>query len=121
MNPAVPAKDMATLFAYIKKNPGQVNFATPGKGTPQHLAMELLKSRYGLDIVHVPYKGIAGAITDLIGGRVQMMFATVHPCDPSSRHSKDPLCSAPPVPNAPPAGARSTDLQRARHQRDGQR
>ena len=78
VNPAVPAKDMTSLIAYIKKSGGKVNYATPGNGTPQHLAMEMFKLQYGLDVLHVPYKGIQGAVTDLLGGEVQMMFSTVH-------------------------------------------
>lgn len=77
VNPSVPATDITSLIAYIKKNPGKVNYGTPGKGTPQHLAMELFKKRYGLDTLHVPYKGLQGAVTDLIGGQVQMMITTV--------------------------------------------
>lgn len=88
VNPAVPATDMASLFAYVKKNPGKVNFGTPGQGTPQHLAMELLKAQIGLDVVHVPYKGISGALTDLMGGQVQMMFATVHSMRPYEQTGK---------------------------------
>lgn len=78
VNPGVPAKDMQSLIAYIKQSGGKANFASPGKGTPQHLAMEMLKSRYALDMQHVPYRGIGGALTDLMGGQVQMMFASVH-------------------------------------------
>ncbi len=88
VNPAVPATDMKSLLVYVKKNAGKLNYATPGNGTPQHLAMELFKSEVGADIVHVPYKGIAGAITDLIGGRVQMMFATVHSMRPFAQAGK---------------------------------
>ena len=82
VNPSLPAKDMKSLFAYIKSNPGKINYASPGNGTPHHLAMELLKSEFALDLVHVPYKGIAGALTDLIGGQVQMMFGSVHSLRP---------------------------------------
>lgn len=88
VNPAVPAKDMASLMAYIKKGGGQVSYATPGNGTPQHLAMELFKSHYGLDVLHVPYKGISGALTDLKGGQVQMMFGTVHSMRPLEQSGK---------------------------------
>ena len=77
VNPSVPAKDMPSLIAYIKKSAGKINYATPGSGTTQHLAMELFKSQYGLDVLHVPYKGLQGAVTDLIGGQVQMMVSTV--------------------------------------------
>ena len=88
VNPAVPAKDMASLMAYVKKGGGQVNYATPGNGTPQHLAMELFKSHYGLEILHVPYKGISGALTDLMGGQVQMMFGTIHSMRPLEQSGK---------------------------------
>ena len=77
VNPGVPAKDMTTMIAYIKKNGGRLNYATPGSGTPQHLIMEILKKQSGLEILHVPYKGLQGAVTDLIGGQVQMMISTV--------------------------------------------
>ncbi|MBV6307052.1 tripartite tricarboxylate transporter substrate binding protein [Candidimonas humi] len=78
VNPKVPAHDVKSLIAYVKTQDGHVNYATPGTGTPQHLAMELFKSHLGLQIAHVPYKGIAGALTGLVGGEVQMMFTTVH-------------------------------------------
>jgi tripartite-type tricarboxylate transporter receptor subunit TctC len=77
VHPTVPATDMRSLLAYIKANPGKLNYGSPGNGTPHHLAMELFKGSYGTFVVHVPYKGIAGALTDLMGGQVQMMFATV--------------------------------------------
>jgi tripartite-type tricarboxylate transporter receptor subunit TctC len=79
---SVPAKDMASMMALIKKSNGKINYASPGNGTPHHLAMELLKSQYGLNVVHIPYKGIQGALTDLAGGQVEMMIATVHSLRP---------------------------------------
>ena len=82
VNSSEPVKDMTSLIAYLKKNDGKINYATPGKGTPQHLAMELFKAGAGVNVVHVPYKGIQGALTDLMGGQVQMMFATVHSMRP---------------------------------------
>ena len=88
VHPGVPAKDMASLMALIKKSGGKINYASPGNGTPQHLAMELFKSHYSLDILHVPYKGIQGALTDLMGGQVQMMFATVHSMRPLEQAGK---------------------------------
>ncbi|WP_179106866.1 tripartite tricarboxylate transporter substrate binding protein [Variovorax sp. KK3] len=87
-NPGVPATDVKSLVALAKKNPGKFNYATPGNGTPQHLAMELLKQDTGIDVVHVPYKGIAGAITDLMGGQVQMMIASVHSMRPHAQAGK---------------------------------
>ena len=88
VNPNVQAKDMKSLVAYVKANPGRANYASPGNGTPQHLAMELLKANQHLDIVHVPYRGIAGALTDLTGGQVQMMFATVHSMRPLAQSGR---------------------------------
>ena len=77
-NPAVPARSVAELVALVKAQPGRYNYASPGNGTPHHLAMELLKLHFGLHIVHVPYKGTAGAVTDLLGGQIQLMFLPVH-------------------------------------------
>jgi tripartite-type tricarboxylate transporter receptor subunit TctC len=77
-NPQFPANDLAGLIQLAKSAPGKINYASPGNGTPHHLAMELLKLQTGINIVHVPYKGIAGATTDLVGGQVQVMFASVH-------------------------------------------
>ena len=84
----LPVKDVNSLVALIKSKPGQLNYGSPGNGTPHHLSMELLKSLKGLDIVHVPYKGIAGATTDLIGGQVQVMFATFNSLLPFAKAGK---------------------------------
>ncbi|CAN5801142.1 tripartite tricarboxylate transporter substrate binding protein [soil metagenome] len=88
VNPAFPATDMKSLVALLKQNPGKFNYATPGNGTPHHLAMELFKSNLGVDVVHVPYKGIAGALTELMGGQVQMMFATASSVLPQVKAGK---------------------------------
>jgi tripartite-type tricarboxylate transporter receptor subunit TctC len=88
VNAQLPAKDFADFVSLVKAKPGQLNYATPGNGTPHHLAMELMKQRLGLAIVHVPYKGAAGAITDLLGGQVQMMFAPVPTLLPHERSGK---------------------------------
>ena len=82
IHPSVKAKDMTQMMALIKQSGGKISYASPGNGTPQHLAMELFKLQYGLDVLHVPYKGIQGALTDLAGGQVQMMVATVHSLRP---------------------------------------
>ena len=74
----LPVTSVAELVAAAKAHPGQLNYASPGNGTPQHLGMELFKQRLGLDIVHVPYKGAAGAMTDLIGGQVEIAYLPVH-------------------------------------------
>lgn len=74
VHPSVPAKSVKELIALAKARPGQLNFASTGIGGTNHLAGELFKSMAGIDIVHVPYKGTATAIPDLIGGQVSMMF-----------------------------------------------
>jgi tripartite-type tricarboxylate transporter receptor subunit TctC len=76
VNPALPAKSMAELIALAKQKPGQLNFASSGYGAAAHLSGELFKTQAGIDIVHVAYKGAAPALQDVIGGHVQMMFAT---------------------------------------------
>jgi tripartite-type tricarboxylate transporter receptor subunit TctC len=77
VNPAVPAKSMQELVAYAKANPGKINFASPGYGTQPHLLGEMLRLMARVDITHVPYKGPAQIITDLVAGQVQMDFETI--------------------------------------------
>jgi tripartite-type tricarboxylate transporter receptor subunit TctC len=77
VNPSVPAKSVAELTALAQKEPGKLNFGSSGTGGAPHLAGELYKTLTGVQIVHVPYKGLAPAITDLLGGRVQILFADV--------------------------------------------
>ncbi|HTP97984.1 MAG TPA: tripartite tricarboxylate transporter substrate binding protein [Casimicrobiaceae bacterium] len=74
VNPSVPAKNLQELIAYIKAQKGGLQYASSGNGTPQHLTAELFKTTAKLDMVHVPYKGSAPAITDVIGGHVPIMF-----------------------------------------------
>ena len=76
VHPDVPAKSMAELIALARQSPGKLNYASSGAGAAAHLAAELFKSMAGVDIVHVPYKGAQPALTDLIAGQVQLMFAT---------------------------------------------
>jgi tripartite-type tricarboxylate transporter receptor subunit TctC len=76
VNPDVPAKSMAELIALLRANPGRFNYASSGHGAAAHLAAELFKAEARVDIVHVPYKGAAPALTDVIAGHVQIMFAT---------------------------------------------
>ncbi len=73
----VPAKSMAELLALAKSKPGQLNFASTGPGSMPHLAGELFKSAAGIDIVHVPYKGAAPAVNDIVGEQVQMVFLDI--------------------------------------------
>ena len=89
VNPAVlPVRTLDELVAYAKARPGKLNYGSPGNGTPQHLAVELLKQRLGLDLVHVPYKGAAGANTDLLGGQIQLMVLPVHTALPFAKAGK---------------------------------
>ena len=74
VNPNVPAKSMRELVAHAKANPGKVSYASPGFGTQPHLLGEMLKLITGVDMVHVPYKGSAPVLTDLIAGQVQVFF-----------------------------------------------
>jgi tripartite-type tricarboxylate transporter receptor subunit TctC len=74
VNPSVPANTVAEFIAYAKSNPGKINMASSGNGTVAHLAGELFKMIAGVDMVHVPYRGSTPALTDLLGGRVQVMF-----------------------------------------------
>lgn len=82
VNPAVPAKTLAEFIAWAKAQPDGVNYATPGAGSPHHLATELFRERTGLKLVHVPYRGAAPAVQDVMGGQVPFMFidsATAYP------------------------------------------
>jgi tripartite-type tricarboxylate transporter receptor subunit TctC len=76
-HPSVPAKNVEELIALVRSQPGRVNFASAGSGTVPHLAGELFKMKGKVDITHVPYKGSGPALTDLIGGQVQIMFANM--------------------------------------------
>jgi len=77
VNPNVPVKNVSELIAYIKANPGKVSYGSGGIGTASHLAGELFVLTTKVDLTHIPYKGNALAITDLIGGQTQLMFATM--------------------------------------------
>ena len=74
VHPSVPARTIPEFIAYAKANPGKINMASSGNGVPSHVAGELFKMMAGVDMVHVPYRGSAPALTDLIGGQVQVMF-----------------------------------------------
>ena len=77
-NPAVKAKTVKEFVALAKESPDILSYGSPGNGTPHHLAMELFKANTGIDLLHVPYKGTAGAMQDLLGGQVSAMFLPVH-------------------------------------------
>jgi tripartite-type tricarboxylate transporter receptor subunit TctC len=74
VNPAVPAKTVQEFIDYAKANPGKINLASSGNGTSVHLSGEMFKMMAGVDLLHVPYRGAAPALTDLISGQVQLMF-----------------------------------------------
>lgn len=88
VHPSVPVRSVPELVALAKAQPGKLNYGSPGSGTPHHLAMELFKQHFGVDIVHIPYKGTAGAVTDLLSGQVQMMFLPVHVALPQVQSGK---------------------------------
>lgn len=78
VHPSLQAVTAGDFIAYAKARPDQINYASPGRGTPQHLAMELLKLSAGISLRHVPYSGSAGAVRDLVGGHVHAMFLPLH-------------------------------------------
>jgi len=82
VNPAVAAKSVREFIALAKANPGKLNYASAGTGSSLHMAAELFKYATGTDMLHVPYKGTGPAMTDLIGGRVQLIFSTMPPALP---------------------------------------
>ncbi|MDQ6882524.1 MAG: tripartite tricarboxylate transporter substrate binding protein [Pseudomonadota bacterium] len=119
VNAAVPAPNFEALLALARARPGGLNYGSPGSGTPQHLAMEVLKKRYGLDILHVPYKGAAGANTDLLGGQIQMAMLPVHTALPFVKAGKLRMLAvsgdtrstfAPDIPSLGELGAGNVDL-----------
>ena len=77
VNPSVPAHSLKELIAYAKANPGKLNFSSAGVGSASHLAGEMLNAMAGINMVHVPNKGMSPALVDLMGGQVQVMFASV--------------------------------------------
>jgi len=77
VNAELPVKSAAELIALAKRRPGELNYASPGVGTPQHLSGELFKQLEGLDVVHVPYKTLAAAVIDVAGGRAQFGFLSM--------------------------------------------
>jgi tripartite-type tricarboxylate transporter receptor subunit TctC len=78
-NPSVPAKTLPEFITYAKANPGKINMASGGNGTPSHVAGELFKMMAGVNMVHVPYRGSAPALTDLLGGQVQIFLVNLVP------------------------------------------
>jgi tripartite-type tricarboxylate transporter receptor subunit TctC len=88
VHPSVPANNLKELIALAKSQPGKMNYASSGPGTPYHMAGELFKSLAGVDVVHVPYKGSDGARVGILGGQVQMMFDAITTMAPNVRAGK---------------------------------
>ena len=88
VNPSLPVNSVAELIKYAKENPGKLSFASGGAGSPHHLYAELLKSMTGIEMTHVPYKGSAPALTDVIAGHVPLMFSDTVPSLPLIRDGK---------------------------------
>jgi tripartite-type tricarboxylate transporter receptor subunit TctC len=84
-HPSLPASNIKELIALAKAKPGELNFASSGVGAAAHLTMEMFKSRTGITMQHVPYKGTAGALQDTVGGRINVMFDVVGPLMPQVR------------------------------------
>jgi tripartite-type tricarboxylate transporter receptor subunit TctC len=118
-NPNAPVNSVKELIAYAKANPGKLNYASTGNGTSNHLSFELFKAMTGTQVTHIPYKGSAPAVTDLIGGQVQVMFDNTPNVLPHVRSGKlkalavsskarTPL--APDVPSVDEAGVPGYDV-----------
>jgi tripartite-type tricarboxylate transporter receptor subunit TctC len=88
VSPALPVRSASELIAYAKARPGKVSFGSAGNGAPSHLAVELLKTMAQIDVVHIPYKGMAPALTDVIGGQIQFSIPTIAGGLPLSRSGK---------------------------------
>ena len=107
VHPSLPAHNAVELVAYAKTRPGEINYGSTGPGTPQHLAMELLASRAGIKLTHVPYPGSTGAIRDLVAGHIKVMFVPSHQSIPLSQANQIRLLAVsgkerlPQVPNVP--------------------
>jgi tripartite-type tricarboxylate transporter receptor subunit TctC len=82
INPKLPARSMKELIELAKSQPGKMHYSSPGNGGPQHLAMELIKLETGINIVHVPYKGAAGALADVVAGHVDAMISATQTAYP---------------------------------------
>jgi tripartite-type tricarboxylate transporter receptor subunit TctC len=118
VNPALPVHSVAELVKYAKDNPGKLSFASGGPGSPHHLYGELLKSMTGIEMTHVPYKGSAPALTDVIAGHVPLLFSDTVPALPQIKEGKvralgvstaTRLPSAPDIPPIAEAGVPGFD------------
>ena len=107
VNNAVPVKDVKEFIAYAKANPGKLNYGSPGNGSTAHLSMELFKSMTGIQMLHIPYKGSAGVLADLIGGQIVATMDNMPPYVPQVKAGKiralavSPLRRSPALPDVP--------------------
>ena len=107
VNNGVPAKDLKEFIAYAKANQGKLNYGSPGNGSTAHLSMELFKSMTGIQMVHVPYKGSAGVLADLIGGQIVVTMDNMPPYVPQVKAGKiralavSPARRSPALPEVP--------------------
>ena len=88
VHPSLPVKSIKELIAFAKAHPGKLSYASSGNGSGPHLGMELFKSMAGIDLVHVPYKGIGQGIVDLIGGQIDVLFGSALSCAPYMKSGK---------------------------------
>jgi tripartite-type tricarboxylate transporter receptor subunit TctC len=88
VHPSLPVHSVKDLVALARQHPGQINYTSPGNGTPGHLSMELLKTMAGINLAHVPYKGASQALTDMLGGQVPAGFVVVAAAIPQIRNGK---------------------------------
>jgi tripartite-type tricarboxylate transporter receptor subunit TctC len=88
VHPSVPVKSTKEFIAYLKVHPGEVNYGSPGTGTPHHLAMELFRLMTQTNLIHIPYRGSAGATQDLIGGHVGAAFQAIHVILPIAKNDQ---------------------------------
>jgi tripartite-type tricarboxylate transporter receptor subunit TctC len=88
VHPSLPALSVKEFVALAKQHPGEINYASPGNGTPGHLSMELLKTMAGINVAHIPYKGAAQALTDMLGGQVPAGFVVVAAAIPQVHNGK---------------------------------
>ena len=102
INPSVPAKTLTEFLALAKKEAGKLTYGTPGIGTSPHMSMELLKSLAGVDLQHIPYRGTAPALTDVISGQITSMFSNALTAKPQIESARYARSASPPRPAAAP-------------------
>jgi tripartite-type tricarboxylate transporter receptor subunit TctC len=101
VNNALPIKDVKGLIAYAKANPGKLSYGSPGAGSTAHLSMELFKSMTGTNLVHVPYKGSAGVLTDVMGGQIAVTMDNLPPYLPQVKAGKIRALAVTPTKRSP--------------------